>query len=302
MYRGVASPGSQIAPICKRLKRKPIFVSVGDMVDRGPDSYAVVEHFRSGVLAGTHAAVAGNHEALMLRTIFMSVRTFSTKRGSNCLLGRENEQFLYSRPAYQRWGSPDDWIRFNRLNWTSQGGGEALESYGCHAAKPDTWNIPSEHIAFLCGLPLLWQDATCVVTHALAQAIDIHQLKQGRKLDPVGQYHTLWSRSLPRERPDSIGFTYPAIPPCGGFKESAIWDLFEWTWALSAAEDWGLIVRDRSNRHSRIPRHLDERRIGNPQRCRCQRRIATICGLPNHNIQGVLTPRCARASHPFIWV
>ena len=173
------------------------------MVDRGPDSYAVVEHFRSGVLAGTHAAVAGNHEALMLRTIYHERRDLFEQAGVDLPYWVEKmSEFLYSRPAYQRWGSPDDWIRFNRLNWTSQGGGEALESYGCHAAKPDTWNIPSDHIAFLCGLPLLWQDATCVVTHALAQAIDIHQLKQGRRLDPVGQFHTLWSRSLPRERPD----------------------------------------------------------------------------------------------------
>ena len=42
------------------------FVAVGDLVDRGPDSMQVVEHFCTSEL---HTSVMGNHEEFLLRIV-----------------------------------------------------------------------------------------------------------------------------------------------------------------------------------------------------------------------------------------
>ena len=53
----------------KKNKKKPIIVSVGDIIDRGPCSKEVTEHFIEGRRKGTHDVVLGNHEAMMLASL-----------------------------------------------------------------------------------------------------------------------------------------------------------------------------------------------------------------------------------------
>ncbi len=59
----------RVARHAARQGLEPHIVSVGDLVDRGPQSAEVVRHFRRGAAAGTHTALMGNHEQMMIATL-----------------------------------------------------------------------------------------------------------------------------------------------------------------------------------------------------------------------------------------
>ncbi len=178
----------------------PLFVCVGDLIDRGPESREVVEHFREGVARGTHAAVMGNHEEKLLQVLHAE--------RPDLLVGVDvpewletTGQFLDRRGRRLLIGSREDWYTWSRLMWASQGGAETIASYGGHPRLPDTWEIPVEHLAFLATLPLVWRDDTVVVTHALATRGHLRKAIRGGA-DRVTATQLLWSRNLPPDRPD----------------------------------------------------------------------------------------------------
>ena len=193
----------RIHQISKGLGRPYVVVSVGDLIDRGAESAQVVEHWRLGTAEGSHAAVLGNHEMLFLSTLYQERPDLFDSLGIDCPYWfNPVETYLDLRPAYARLGSPDTWKIYLRLHWTSQGGAETLESYGCDPSRPATWQIPPEHLRYLCQLPFYWEDAHCVVTHALAHEDDLTVLRQGGRLDRAGIDRTVWSRVLPPNPPD----------------------------------------------------------------------------------------------------
>src|SRR5687767_12433205 len=57
-------------------KAEPFVISCGDLVDRGPYSRDVLEHFSKGMKNNSHTAIAGNHEVMLLQ----SYEFFSDKK------------------------------------------------------------------------------------------------------------------------------------------------------------------------------------------------------------------------------
>jgi hypothetical protein len=203
-YAQLLNLEERIRLISESLARPYILVSVGDLIDRGAHSAQVVEHWLSGTAAGTHTAVLGNHEMLFLSTLYQERPDLFSDLGIECPYWFDPiETYLDLRPSYSRLGTPDSWKLYLRLHWTSQGGAETLESYGCDPSKPATWSLPSAHLRYLCGLPFYWEDASCVVTHALAHEEDLKMLRRGEHLDRAGIDRTVWSRTLPPKAPDT---------------------------------------------------------------------------------------------------
>jgi serine/threonine protein phosphatase 1 len=115
-------------------------VFLGDYVDRGPDSRGVVER--------------------LIR--------LKQQRGDRCvcLLGNHEDMMLdHWRQTRGRYAIPSDLI-LNLLSvydygegfWLTVGGDATLASY--------SQGIPEEHVAFLAGLPLLYETADYIFVHA----------------------------------------------------------------------------------------------------------------------------------------
>jgi len=102
-------------------------VTLGDYVDRGPDSRGVVEHLIEAQQAGGVICLKGNHEQMMVEAV--------RERGA----------------ALSR--------------WLDNGGLPALSSYG--AAHPgDVDLVPQKHIDWMASLPVLARDGRRVYVHA----------------------------------------------------------------------------------------------------------------------------------------
>lgn len=97
-------------------------VFLGDLIDRGPDSRAVVERARAAVEAGEAVAVKGNHEELMLH-------------------------------AYANYESVGVYF------WAENGGDETIAAYKRANGDHDDWRnaIDRHHISWLRSLPVTFQ-------------------------------------------------------------------------------------------------------------------------------------------------
>ncbi|HWA01353.1 MAG TPA: metallophosphoesterase family protein [Caulobacterales bacterium] len=102
----------------------PSFVHVGDLIDRGPDSRAVVARVKALHDADPGAVtIKGNHEELMLAAY-----------------DRDSAASLY--------------------HWVSNGGDETIASYERVNGAHDNWRetIDEDHLRWLRGLPTMWRD------------------------------------------------------------------------------------------------------------------------------------------------
>ncbi|MEO9211732.1 MAG: metallophosphoesterase family protein [Caulobacteraceae bacterium] len=106
-------------------------VTLGDYVDRGPGSRRVVERLMALGAAGACLCLKGNHEALMLDSLW----------------GRDARAFDH---------------------WLANGGGETLASYGARAEdrKSALAVVPEAHLRWMERLPLTTADAHRVYVHA----------------------------------------------------------------------------------------------------------------------------------------
>jgi serine/threonine protein phosphatase 1 len=107
-------------------------VHLGDYVDRGPDSAAVVERLLgpSPVPGADVVTLMGNHEEMMLDAIDAD-------------------------------GAPDA-----VSIWLMNGGGPTLASYGANH-DPATWDlVPERHLDFLRACPLRWSAGGYLFVHA----------------------------------------------------------------------------------------------------------------------------------------
>jgi len=181
----------------------PLFVLLGDLVDRGPASKQVIDHAIEGGEAGTHVSLAGNHEEFFLRAL-NNIRPDLLK-AADCKAPYWLETLpamFVRQPRLASLAKASDWAVFHRLFWVTQGGAETLHSYGCDPSKPKSWDIPIEHIRFLCEMPLVWRDKVTVVTHALATNEDIRAAHANVPLTRPQIMRLLWSRSVPSSPPD----------------------------------------------------------------------------------------------------
>lgn len=151
----------------RKLHCRPLIICTGDLIDRGPESAAVVEHFRLGLIQGTHMSVLGNHEAEFL--VNLQAAKPKLFDGSRIefpdTLTTVADSFSAGNTRYALW---DDYVAFRRINWLSQGGLETLLSYKSNPLDPSTWKVPKTHVAFLASLPLFWENRMLIVTHGTA--------------------------------------------------------------------------------------------------------------------------------------
>ena len=148
----------------------------------------------------------------MPRTIITSVATFSNKRASTCLLGRENERVLYSRPAINLRKRTLDSIQPSELDLTRRRHWNLWVS--CRGLTPEYPQRPHRVLVdchYLAGRHLCsqrrWRRPTSSV-------------ETGPKTGSGGSVPRCGAGLCLRNAPISIGFTYPAIPH-GGFKSAA---------------------------------------------------------------------------------
>lgn len=129
-------------------------VFVGDYIDRGPGSRAVVQLLMDLVQRnpGEVVCLSGNHEALLLAAV------------------EERLDTLPGTPTMQEWIGG------------SGGGAATLASYGVAHAR----DLPPEHLAWIAALPLFHDDGRRFFAHA--------GVRPGRPLDRQGKDDLLWIR------------------------------------------------------------------------------------------------------------
>jgi len=129
-------------------------VFIGDYVDRGPNSRAVVELLVDLLQRnpGDVICLSGNHEAVVLAAATDRLDT------------------LPDKPTM------DEWIGGNG------GGAATLASYGVTRAR----DLPPEHLAWMAALPLFHDDGTRFFTHA--------GVRPGHSLDRQRKDDLLWIR------------------------------------------------------------------------------------------------------------
>lgn len=208
---------ARIARHAARHGAEPYLVSVGDLIDRGPDSAGVVRRFREGAAAGTHAVVLGNHEQELLRVMAEHAPAVlaphgGLPEGAGASLAAAHADGRRGMARRLPWA---EYRTYARLNWLGQGGAEALASWGADPWRPATWRLPDEDVAFLCGLPLCWEAEGAVVTHALIAADELAQVRRqaagaavGGSPERLAAWHdavhgALWRRETPGEPPDA---------------------------------------------------------------------------------------------------
>ena len=211
-YDALMALEERLARVSERQGATPFFVSVGDLVDRGPHSRQVVEHFRRGSEAGTHAALLGNHEEMMLRCLYDSVPEMFD--------GIAMSPWVVTGSLYRKQGPRSSWLSsresslLTRLMWLAQGGTPTLRSWGIDPHRADTWELPPEDLAFLCRLPLLFECEHAIATHALVDADDFVVLQAAHELAATEELEmgemlrdciqgAMWNRTLPESAPDA---------------------------------------------------------------------------------------------------
>lgn len=193
---------------------QPLIVSVGDLVDRGPDSAAVVDHFMRGREQGSHQAILGNHELMMLQVVhYLAPWNFEQPGCAWPLLHWTLVEMHAHGDGMARYLPWEDYAVMMKAMWLGQGGYQTLESYGMDPHRSGTWHFRPEVLQFLLALPLYWQQDDVVATHALAEAEDLALIRQasagGLSLDEenllalkLASHSLIWNRKLPAHRPD----------------------------------------------------------------------------------------------------
>lgn len=194
---------------------RPLIVSVGDLIDRGPDSASVVAHFLQGQHKGTHAAILGNHEVMLLQVLQHLAPWNFEAEGCGFPLWMSTLEELYAQG--EGLAATMDWSTYQEAIphlWLSQGGIQTLQSYDMDPLDPASWHFSPLVMQYLVSLPLYWESEQGVATHALAQPEDLRLVKSAMvgELDLSAQHlqavkqavHSLlWNRDLPVGRPDA---------------------------------------------------------------------------------------------------
>ena len=169
---------------------------VGDLVDRGPDSAAVIRWVRSRCAAGAMTCVLGNHDDLFVQVLLLLRPDLVEAAG----LSPDDLEPLVRDFRF----APTRVLR----HWLSQGGTTTIRSYHGEPTRPETWSIPPEDVAFLACLPLAWRGDSMVVTHARAGHGAIQEALTYTdtpwRVAEDARYELLWSRRMPTDPPETL--------------------------------------------------------------------------------------------------
>lgn len=195
---------------------QPFIVSVGDLVDRGPMSSAVLRHFMRGQAAGTHTAILGNHELMMLQVLHYLAPWNFEHAGCEWPLRHWTLLEMHSQgESMARYLSWQDYATMMKSMWLGQGGYQTLESFAMDPQDANTWHFEPEVLAYLLNLPMFWQQDDIVATHALALRDDLELIRQAEQgylsldrehLQAIKRagHSLIWNRNLPHQRPDPL--------------------------------------------------------------------------------------------------
>lgn len=196
-YRELLALEEKILKTARRKEaKKCLLISVGDLLDRGPDARQVIEHFVRGTAAGTHRLILGNHE-LFLILAFMGIRP-------DLLKGAEIKPSWFHEQLFKIFRVPASSI----ASWRQNGGKVVFESYGAAMEDFDTWDkIPKPHLQLIFEAPLIMRMPKALISHALLHVGDLEMIESvddGRscdekRLDEI-LVRCLWERELPQER------------------------------------------------------------------------------------------------------
>ena len=193
---------------------EPFIISVGDLIDRGNKSAEVVEHFRQGTIKGTHIALMGNHELLMIEALEAFAPQNFARDDCNYPDWFYNYKINYEeRRGMSRFLSWEDYKVMTKSMWLGQGGFSTLKSYNCDPHETDTWNLPKESVNYLVNLPFYFEKENFIATHALPFPDDLDlsvKIINGsaNNLIDSSDAHILrnavhsmvWNRTIPEER------------------------------------------------------------------------------------------------------
>ena len=196
--------------------RRAFIVSVGGLIDRGPDSAKVVSHFLRGEQNGTHTAILGNHEVMLLQVLQQFAPENFGETYCAWPLGLPTLKDVYLQGG--EWVGEDDFQAFVHRTcqmWLAQGGRETLLSLEQDPFRPASWRLPLHWLSYLVTLPLYWENETTVATHALVDRYSLQFLRRAeQKRQPMhqrsrelfldAQEKALWNRKMLRQRPDDL--------------------------------------------------------------------------------------------------
>ena len=160
-------------------------VSVGDLVDRGPYSNQVVDHFLKGKQNKTHLAVIGNHESFFLQYLYVAYSKWLKKKGIRVPRYFYTFSELYKNSTRAKGLPKSDFPSLIKSAWLSQGGYETLKSYRIDSKNPEIERLPVDHIKYLFSLPPYLEIQDFIVTHALPTRKEFHVLKKHFNKHPV---------------------------------------------------------------------------------------------------------------------
>ncbi len=135
-----------LSRLLDRIEPQPddMIATLGDYVDRGPDSKGVLDRLLRLQKECRLTALRGNHEAMLLE-----------------LLERERQGILH-RPLWKSWFSKKK--RLELADWLELGGRQTLASYGMLTTRIS--QIPDEHLEFIAGTPLYFETDRFIFAHA----------------------------------------------------------------------------------------------------------------------------------------
>lgn len=174
----------------------PLIISCGDLIDRGPQSREVLEHFRKQSSNGTHLFVLGNHEVIMLE-VLQAFRPDLFDRVSLPSWFRPlSEAFEFEKHLLDK-ANLSDYLNEHKESWLQQGGLETLQSYGVDPHDPASWNLVKEAMKHLMLSPLVLEFEDFIVTHALPTTEHLKWIQEEDTLKQQKAAITLlWNRSL----------------------------------------------------------------------------------------------------------
>ncbi len=193
----------KILRISQNHKLEPIIISTGDLIDRGPKSKQVIQHFVDGQKNGTHFCVLGNHELQ-----FLDFLRFSNEKWFSKNIKKVPSHFYNLKEVHRqsRWGPfirAEEYPLLLKTYWIGQGGDDTLKSYGINWKNPSLNLIPKDHIKFLLNLPVIIEKSSFIVTHALPVKKHLNKYKSysNKKIKTdikvKNALHSLvWNRSL----------------------------------------------------------------------------------------------------------
>ncbi|EQC49136.1 putative bis(5'-nucleosyl)-tetraphosphatase (symmetrical) [Bacteriovorax sp. BSW11_IV] len=161
-------------------KNKIRMVSCGDLIDRGPKSFEVVEHFATH---GEDIALLGNHEQefLVISHHFAPWNFDHVKKYPiwfhSLAESYKSGEFSVEFPTLE------DYAQSHIVNWTMQGGSQTLKSFEVDPLDPTTWYFDKTLIDYMLSLPLYLEEDEYFLSHALVTQHSFPHLKNGKIID-----------------------------------------------------------------------------------------------------------------------